>query len=109
VWRRGAGGASHNDFIALGVVAQIGESRIGGEGFCMVELKIQKIGDSLGVILPPEVLARLHRGEGQTLFVNESADGDLRISATAPGRIDKMAIARDIASRYRKTLTALSK
>lgn len=80
-----------------------------GEGSCMVELKIQKIGDSLGVILPPELLALLHRGEGQILFVNESGDGDLRLSASAPGRMDKMAVARDIASRYRKTLTALSK
>ena len=72
----------------------------------MHELKIQKIGDALAVVLPPELLAEVHLSEGQTVLVTGTNTGDLHIS---PKRIDKMAVVRDIALRYRNTLTELSK
>lgn len=104
--RRGAGGASHNDFIALGEVVQIGESRL---EFCMAELKIQKIGDSLGVILPPDVVERLQLREGQTLYASNGPNGTVSISLVAPERKDVMAVAEDLANRYHETLKALAK
>ena len=106
MWRRGEGGASHNDFIALGEVVQIGAGRI---GVCMVELKIQKIGDSLGVILPPDVVERLQLREGQTLYASNGPNGTVSISLVAPERKDVMAVAEDLANRYHETLKALAK
>ena len=41
----------------------------------MTTLKITQIGNSLGVILPKELLAQLHVDKGDTLFVSEIPDG----------------------------------
>lgn len=41
----------------------------------MTTLKITKIGNSLGVILPKEILARMHLQKGDEVFVVESPDG----------------------------------
>ena len=38
-------------------------------------LKITRIGNSAGVVLPKELLARLRAGVGDTLFVSEAPDG----------------------------------
>jgi putative addiction module antidote len=75
----------------------------------MVHLKVQKFGDSLGVILPNEVLGKLNLHEGQSVFLAESPDGAIRISATDPALEHKMAVAKDIAKRYRNTLRELAK
>jgi putative addiction module antidote len=75
----------------------------------MVELKIRKFGNSLGVVLPKEVIQRLHTGEGEPLFLMEGADGDYRLTAHDPDFEAKMAKAEDIMSRYRNTLHVLSK
>lgn len=41
----------------------------------MVELKVRKIGNSLGVVFPKEVINRLHTGEGEQLFLVEQPTG----------------------------------
>ena len=46
----------------------------------MVELKVQKIGDSLGVILPDDVLHRLDSAEGKPLFLVETTGRDYRLT-----------------------------
>jgi antitoxin component of MazEF toxin-antitoxin module len=33
----------------------------------VIELKVRKFGNSLGVVLPKEVIGRLHTGDGQRL------------------------------------------
>ena len=75
----------------------------------MVELKVRKFGNSLGVVLPKEVINRLHATEGERLFLIEAADGDYRLTPHDPDFEKKMAKAEDIISRYRNTLHALSK
>lgn len=75
----------------------------------MVQLKVQKFGDSLGLILPNEVLGKLNLREGQSVFLAESPDGALRITAADPSLEHKMTVAKDIAGRYRNTLRELSK
>ncbi len=45
----------------------------------MVELKVRKIGNSLGVVLPKEVVARLSTKDGAKLFLIEARRG--RVSA----------------------------
>jgi putative addiction module antidote len=46
----------------------------------MVELKVRKFGNSLGVILPKELLKRLNAAEGKRIFVIEASEGALRIA-----------------------------
>lgn len=41
----------------------------------MAVLKARKIGNSLGVILPKEILEQLHIKEGDTVFASSSPDG----------------------------------
>lgn len=41
----------------------------------MTTLKITQIGNSLGVVLPKELLARLHVDKGDVLHVTEVPDG----------------------------------
>jgi putative addiction module antidote len=75
----------------------------------MVELKIRKFGNSLGVVLPKEVINRLHTGEGERLFLIEAADGSYRLTPYDPAFQKKMAKAEDIINRYRNTLHELAK
>jgi putative addiction module antidote len=75
----------------------------------MVELKIRKFGNSLGVVLPKEVISRLQTGDGERVFLIEAADGDYRLTPYDPAFEKKMAKAEQIMSRYRNTLHALSK
>ena len=71
-------------------------------------LKITKIGNSAGVILPKEVLARLRVGPGDTLYVTEAPDG-IRLTATDPGFEAKMHLAEQIMREDRDILRVLAK
>ncbi len=74
-----------------------------------LELKLRKIGNSVGVILPKEALAFLKAGDGGTLSVTDAADGTLRMSATRPEVSRQLEVAQGIMSRYRNTLRELAK
>src|SRR3546814_6270109 len=41
----------------------------------MTSLKLTRIGNSVGVVLPKDVLARLRLGEGDAVYLTESPDG----------------------------------
>jgi putative addiction module antidote len=75
----------------------------------MVELKVRKFGNSLGVVLPKEVIQRLQAGDGERLFLIEAENGDYRMTPYDPAFEKKMAKAEEIMSRYRNTLHSLSK
>ena len=75
----------------------------------MVEVKVRKFGNSLGVILPKDVVSRLNRGEGETLFLIEEPGGDYRLTPYDPAFAKKMAKADDIMRRYRDALHELAK
>lgn len=75
----------------------------------MLELKVRKIGNSLGVVLPKEAVARLSTGEGERLFLVESPNGAYELTPYDPDFEKKMNKAGDIIRRYRNTLHALSK
>ena len=75
----------------------------------MVELKVRKFGNSLGVVLPKEVIKRLQTRDGQKLFLIEGAAGDYRLSGYDPAFEKQMEKIEDIMLRYRNTLRALSK
>ncbi|MDO9460602.1 MAG: AbrB family transcriptional regulator [Alphaproteobacteria bacterium] len=75
----------------------------------MIELKVRKFGNSLGVVLPKEVINRLRTKDGEPLFLVEAPDGTYRLTPYDPSFEEKMAKADDIISRYRNTLHTLAK
>jgi putative addiction module antidote len=71
-------------------------------------LKITKIGNSAGVVLPKELLAKLRAGVGDTLYVSETPDG-IRITASDPSFEARMALAEQIMREDRDILRVLAK
>ena len=61
----------------------------------MVALKLKNIGNSVGVIIPKELLAKLGLGQGDTLYAIETPDG-VRLSTSDPVFEEQMAVARRI-------------
>ncbi|MCK9991689.1 MAG: hypothetical protein Dbin4_00209 [Alphaproteobacteria bacterium] len=75
----------------------------------MIELKVRKFGNSLGVILPREAIERMRSADGAALFLIEAPDGGYLLSPYDPAFADKMRKADDIAGRYRNALRGLDK
>jgi putative addiction module antidote len=75
----------------------------------MLELKVRKIGNSLGVVLPKEAVSHLRAGEGARLFLIEAANGAYQLTPYDPAFEKKMEKAEDIIGRYRNTLHTLAK
>lgn len=71
-------------------------------------LKITKIGNSAGIILPKEVLARLRVEPGDQLFLTEAPDG-VRLTAVDPDFAAKMDAAEAIMREDRDILRELAK
>ena len=74
----------------------------------MVQLKVRKVGNSLGVILPREVIARLKVVEGDNLNLTEGPE-DYRLSAYDPEIARQVEVGEKIMRRYRNTLRELAK
>jgi len=72
-----------------------------------IPLKITKVGNSAGVVLPKELLARLRAGVGDTLYVTEAPDG-IRITAADPDFSAKMAVAERVMREDRDILRVLA-
>jgi putative addiction module antidote len=76
------------------------------EGFL---LQIKKIGNSLGLILPKELLARLRLKEGDKLHVVEQTERGIKLSPYDPKHAKAMEIARRSFRKYADTYKALAK
>ncbi len=74
----------------------------------MHALKLTQIGNSVGVILPKEVLAAMKLEKGDTVFLTESPDG-YRVTAMDPGFEQQMSLAEEIMKRRRHVLRELAK
>jgi putative addiction module antidote len=70
-------------------------------------LKITKIGNSAGIILPKELLALLRAGIGDSLYISEAPDG-IRISAGNPDFAAQMELAERIMREDRDILRVLA-
>ncbi len=70
-------------------------------------LKLSKIGNSTGVILPKELLARLRVELGDTIYATETPDG-VRLTASNPDFETKMAAAEKIMREDRDILRVLA-
>ncbi len=78
----------------------------------ILELKLRKVGNSVGVVLPKEALSRLNAGEGDTLTLTDAPDGGLRVTPANEGREQftrQMKAAESVIRRYRNTLRELAK
>lgn len=74
----------------------------------MSTLKLRAIGNSVGVILPKELLAELNVGEGDTLSVVRTPDG-IHLSKADPEFERQMEAAREIMKRRYNVLRELAK
>ncbi len=71
-------------------------------------LKVTQIGNSLGVILPREVLADLDLDKGDQLYLTRSPEG-YRFTKTNPEFERKMKLAREIMKKRHHPLRQLAK
>lgn len=74
----------------------------------MVTLKVTQVGNSLGMVLPKEVLARLKLGKGDSLFLSDGPDG-WRVSPYDPEIAEQLDHAAQIMRRRRSVLHELAK
>jgi antitoxin component of MazEF toxin-antitoxin module len=75
----------------------------------LFELKLQKMGDAVGVVLPPEVLSQLDAAVGDTVHLVSGPEGRFFMSAQKGSVSEQMRIFQDIMVRYQHTLKELAK
>lgn len=71
-------------------------------------LKLTQIGNSVGVILPKEVLAAMKLGKGQSVYLTEAPDG-FRVTPYDPTLEEQLNLGREFMGEYRDTFHALAK
>lgn len=74
----------------------------------MTALKLTQIGNSVGVILPKELLARLKVDKGDLLHVTDSPDG-ITLTPFDSSVEEQLAEGRDFMKEFRDTFRALAK
>ena len=74
----------------------------------MPALKLTQIGNSVGVILPKEVLVRLKLGKGDTVYLTENPDG-VTLTPNDPTFEEQINVARTIMKKRRNVLRELAK
>jgi putative addiction module antidote len=74
-----------------------------------IALDVQQIGETIGVVLPNDLLARLKLRAGDKLYLIEQSDGSLRLSSFDVDTAQTMEIAERIMDEYPDTFVALAK
>lgn len=74
----------------------------------MPVLKITTVGNSAGVVLPKEILAKLRVDKGDSLYVSEAPDGIL-LTPYSPEFAEQMERAETIMREHRDVLRRLAK
>jgi putative addiction module antidote len=74
----------------------------------MSALKLTQIGNSVGVVLPKELLATLGVGKGDTLYAIQQPDG-IRLTVADPDFEAQLAVARRGMKKWRNVLRELAK
>ena len=74
----------------------------------MHTLKLTQIGNSLGVILPKDALAKLKLQKGESVFLTECADGFI-LTPYDPALEEEITAGRDFMREYRGTFHELAK
>jgi putative addiction module antidote len=71
-------------------------------------LKLTQIGNSVGVILPREMLAKLGMTKGDTIYAIDQPDG-VRLTTADPDFAAQMEVARKVMKDRRTVLRELAK
>ncbi|MCC6468698.1 MAG: AbrB/MazE/SpoVT family DNA-binding domain-containing protein [Alphaproteobacteria bacterium] len=74
----------------------------------MITLKVRKVGNSCGVTLPKEVLAKLKVNEGDTLVLTEMVGG-YQLSVATDDLTEEMRLFEEGRRQYRNALRELAK
>jgi len=74
----------------------------------MQPLKLRKIGNSLGLVFPKEILRQIGVSEGDSLFLVETPEGAFQLTPYDPEFEKQMEIAERGMSKYRNTLRTLA-
>lgn len=74
----------------------------------MTYLKVTTVGNSLGVILPKDILAKLKVSKNDRLYAIETHDG-IELTPYDPEFAEQMDVAKKIMRRERDVLKKLSK
>lgn len=74
----------------------------------MTKLKLTAVGNSAGVVLPKEILARLKLEKGDSVYLTECQDG-YRLTPYNPEFEQQMKAARRVMLKRRAALRELSK
>lgn len=72
-----------------------------------MKLKITTVGNSAGVILPKELLARLRLGKGDELYALETPDG-IKLTVFDPELAAQMEVAEQVMREDRQVLRKLA-
>jgi putative addiction module antidote len=70
-------------------------------------VKITTIGNSVGIVLPKEILNRLHVEKGDTLYLTESPDG-VRLSPYTAEFAEKLDVFEQVMRENRDVLKRLA-
>jgi putative addiction module antidote len=74
----------------------------------MTALKLTSVGNSVGMVLPKELLARLGVGRGDTLYAVETPEG-LRLTVADPSFEQQLEVARRVMKERRAVLRELAR
>jgi putative addiction module antidote len=74
----------------------------------MFALKLTQIGNSVGVILPKELLARLKVEKGSSVFITETPSGYV-LTPYDPALAEQIEAGREFMQDYRDTFHQLAK
>ncbi len=74
----------------------------------MLKVKVTTVGNSVGIVLPKEALAKLKVGKGDTLYLVEGPEG-LTLTPYRQDFEQQLNAAREVMRRYRHALRELAK
>ena len=75
----------------------------------MQALKVRKVGNSLGVVLPKEAVSRLNVHEGDVVYLTDAPDGGFRLTPLNDDFAKQMSVAEEIMREDRDILRELAK
>jgi putative addiction module antidote len=85
------------------------QTKIDPSGQVIATVELKRIGNSAGVILPKEVMARLNLSVGDKFYATLTPDGGIRFTPYDPDFEKAMEVARHGMKIYRNALAELAK
>ena len=74
----------------------------------MIKVKVTRVGNAMGIILPEEALAKLKTGKGETLYLVDSPEGYM-LTPSQQNFEQQMQSAEKVMKKYHNALNELAK